>query len=188
MNLWSERGYLWEELHARASRLWCRLFGHSLKRIKKMGCSLCARCSRVMEETPRQMVLPAQRRVQDDAVSYAISPTEALETIDWNLTRMRKLLYQHHDHARPVRARRGEVEALEAEIGSLGILRAALTPFPPLRVERSDLLEPDAWANIGDRTVLGRFAWWRLMRTVRAPWPEDFLMPDADYPRDAPPT
>jgi len=162
VSLWSERWYLWEEVHARASRLWCRLFGHSLKRVEKMWCSLCARCSGVVEEKPRQMVLPAQRYVRGDvAVTYSVTlpSTEALGGLDRMMGRMRELLS-----------------------------RAGLTPTPPLRVERSDLLEPDAWANIGDRTVLGRFAWWRLMRTVRAPWPEDFLTPDADYPRDAPPT
>jgi hypothetical protein len=125
-------------------------------REEKMWCSLCARCSAVVEEKARQAVLPAQR-VEGGATTVPPSSKE-LASLDEMLARMREVIHQHRAH--PERTR-----AIEAEVEHLVALKAALMPLQPMRVERSDFLAPDDWVRIDDRNVLGRFAWSRLMRT-----------------------
>jgi hypothetical protein len=63
----------------------------------------------------------------------------------------------HQHRAHPERTR-----AVEVDMERLVALKAALMPLPLMRVERSDFLAP-------------------------APWPEDALTPDSDFPRDAAP-
>lgn len=167
----------WESLQQKWAHLMCRLFGHSEESVQKMWCVLCARCSEVVEEKPGQMVLPVQRM---EASTYAVPPADALASLDEVMDKMRALIAQHRGH--PERTR-----YVEAELGRMATLRANLTPLPPMLVERSEFLAPDDWVHAGDRNILGRFAWSRLMRTVHAPWPEEALTLDQDCPRDSPP-
>lgn len=170
-------GTRWENAHQALSRLLCRLFGHSNKRVQKMWCSLCARCSTVVEEKPRQVVLPAERQ---GTFTHAFPKSSDLAAVDEMMAEMRALIDRHRSH--PERTL-----TVQADLGHLGELRAALTPLSPMRVKRSDFLRPDDVTFLDDVTVFGRFAWFRLMRTVHAPWPEEALAPDEDFPRDAPP-
>lgn len=41
--------------------------------------------------------------------------------------------------------------------------------------------------RVGPKICFGRFAWYQLMRVCHEPWPERWLEPDADYPRDSAP-
>lgn len=58
---------------------------------------------------------------------------------------------------------------------------------PSMSVQRSEFLRPVEAVRIDGQAYLGRFAWSRLMRLVAAPWPEESLEPDTDFPRDSPP-
>lgn len=58
---------------------------------------------------------------------------------------------------------------------------------PSMPIQKSDFLRPDEAVRIDGQAYLGRFAWSRLMRLVAAPWPEESLEPDIDFPRDSPP-
>jgi hypothetical protein len=70
---------------------------------------------------------------------------------------------------------------------SLAARLEALKPPPPLRVCRSDFVPVDDWVHAGEVNYLGRFAWWRLMRSLQEPIPETSMEPDADFPRDCAP-
>lgn len=176
-----EWSYFWEAVRERWARTLCAVFGHPPERVEKMWCSLCVRCSKVVEEKPRQMVLPAQRLDGAATTHTTLPSSKELATLDEMLAKMRELIHQHRGH--PERT-----QSIEAELERASTLRAVLAPLPAMRVERSDFLDPDASFNIDGSLVLGRFAWSRLMRVLGAPWPEEMLTPDADFPRDAPPT
>lgn len=104
--------------------------------------------------------------------------------LDEYIFRLQAAVREHHDPLHPERT-----SEMQGMLKHALMCRDAMTPVPPIRVEKSDFLAPDeaVFPVVPGVWSLGRFAWSRLMRTLRAPWPEAALEPDQDFPRDAPP-